>query len=184
MNRSLCALLTLGVLVTFVACQSSRSTGPESGSSGQPLPNNSMGGTDVGNGGEGAAAVWKSVAEQLTDEIRKIQYANIDKELFLKIKSEFPALVKKARIEFKNYPLLLGIETVDQDNPLGLKAQPYFDCLEENPHASDKRERDAINYIGAKKIKVNKIRLSCIARKSDDLRKLVLHEYLGLMGVT
>lgn len=169
-------------LMVVLAVSCTGHSGHEKAGSKSPTPSsalNNSGGTDVGSGGEGAAAAWKEMAFKLAEEIRKIQRSSIQSSDFQKIKSEFGDLIYTTRIDFKSYPLILGSETAEGDNPLKLKLQS-LDCFDKNTTSNN--ERDAINFRSVLKIKVNRARLSCISKNSSDFRRLVLHEYLGLMG--
>jgi len=186
--KSFRVLLLAIILVEVVGACSQKGSGPQ-GVAGETQPTTiqlpqTQGSTNVGSGGNGAEAQWKSIAQALLFDIRRLNVSGIDLNTFRKIKNEFPKTVAKATVEFKDYPLILSVETAEKDNPSGAEFKNALDCSKLAKKTDSSRERDAINFVLNQKIKVSRPRFSCIQGASEEARRLVLHEYLGLLGIT
>lgn len=127
------------------------------------------GGTDVGGGGVGALATWRSLAAKLEEDVRRLVVSKLSEADLKTIKKKLPKLIRKAKIEFVPRRLFLGRET-----PEGLQAGEERADL----------EREAINFPTALKVRVNQTKFESYDSRSESLLRLVLHEYLGLMGIS
>src|SRR5436853_7699570 len=91
-------------LLSFSAChQKDGTSAPNAAQQFATAP--PRGGTDVGSGGKGDEASWKEVANQLIEDLRKIQRAGIAPDDLAKIKASYESVVAATKLEFKNYPL-------------------------------------------------------------------------------
>ncbi len=182
--------ISLSLIVYFIlGCQPQSSPSPGTPVETNPAPvvgdaSKSFGGsTNIGGGGNGLEAEWSYVSQELEKNLRRLVVSRLDSTTLIKIRTQVPELIKKAKIEFKDYPLILGTELPDQDNPSDLKTDSAMTCesvlLEKNLQS----ERDAINFKEAVKIKVSRKRFQCYTSQSMAIKRLVLHEYLGLMGI-
>lgn len=182
-NYFLFFVITIATVASCNSKESHRQTNPPMTS---PNPTNASieggGSTDIGSGGDGMKARWYSVASMLNTNLRKLVHVSIDQSVFQKIQKDFDKVVSNSRVEFKEYPLVLGIEKSDKDNPALLSFSTPFSCESQIENHEDK-ERHAINFKSKNLIKVNTHRINCYDPFGKDLQRLVLHEYLGLMGI-
>ena len=178
MAKSVFSFIVMSVGVQLlVGCAPSAKT-PLSASISAPVGagatvSHANGTSDQGGGGIGAIALWKMISLQLVEDIRRLEVSSLPAEQLKIIKEQFPGLAQRAQIEFKDYPLLLGTELAEVDNPSKAKEGDNF----------GERERDAINFPLAKKIKVNRHHFLSYGDDSTSVRRLVLHEFLGLMNI-
>lgn len=163
-------LVSTGVFCLVTACSKGGQNGGTS--------------TDVGGGGSGIEAVWKQYSNDLERDLRLLVATPLEVETadFDLIKAKLPALMHSARVKIVGYPLLLGIETADLDNPSGAAFQNPEECSSVTVRKTEGKPRDAINFPSQNLIKVSETRLLCYIAIPDQMRKLVLHEYLGLLG--
>lgn len=128
-------------------------------------------------------SAWSLTTRDLSDDLRRLVLAfDVDPVILERVRKELPAKMREARVVFKDYPLMLGVETAAIDNPGASRFNNFPDCFDVNSNG-DARERDAINFPQQSLIKVSRVRFNCYATQSDRMRRLVLHEYLGLIGV-
>tara|TARA_B110001454_G_scaffold28073_1_gene27442 strand:+ start:33849 stop:35603 length:1755 start_codon:yes stop_codon:yes gene_type:complete len=175
-------------LLLFLSCSPKKSDpgGPAADTPPAPEGDGSKsygGSTNIGGGGNGLEAEWKYIAQELEKNLRRLVVSHVDATIFKKIRSQLPELIQKAKIEFKDYPLILGTELSDQDNPSNLKTNPSTQCEQVLSEKNLEKERDAINFKDSVKIKVSRQRFQCYATQSMAIKRLVLHEYLGLLGI-
>jgi hypothetical protein len=171
MSQSLIRLTILsGVFCVVTACSKGGRNGGTS--------------TDVGGGGSGIEAVWKQYATDLEQEIRLLVATpvKVDPAEFDRIKAALPSIIHSAKLKIVGYPLLLGVETSERDNPLGAAFTNPEACSNVTVEEYKAKQRDAINFPSIALIKVSEPRLLCYIAKPDQMRKLILHEYLGLLG--
>jgi hypothetical protein len=187
--------LFLYLVLTLIACSSRNNSSSSPPTAPQPGPQPTVpqspvvksaetegGSTNVGGGGMGHDAKWKETASEIERNIRKLAVSKVEDSLFLQIKNRLPELIREAKVEFKDYPLILGSEKSDVDQVNVVLKNKEDDC--KNIVGAGSQERDAINFSDSKKIKVNRRRFNCYDSKGAEIRKLILHEYLGLMGLT
>ena len=130
------------------------------------------------NAAEGAIRTWEIAAKSIEADLKKLPSSSLNEALFVYIKAALPQVINGAEVDLKDYPLLVGAETADVDNPRHLPTTNPLCKSERQPE-----ERDAIAFYKAKKIKVNENRIPCYAPGGDELKRLVLKEYLALIGL-
>jgi hypothetical protein len=186
------SILILTYLFGTVACLDKNQQGQSSSPApqavaGPVLTSEGGGGTDVGSGGQGAAADWMGIAQEISEKLRLLQNPPVEAKLWRRIKTEVPKLIKETPIQFKDYPLILGAETADRDNPSKARYAKGSTCgkMIVEGAKDTAQERDAINFSanGNQLIKASLPRFGCLQKTSIEIRRLVLHEYLGLMGI-